>query len=142
MVEAVWFVNTRSYAIDTSPAAVNSWGIADVIFVVSTENSSDELSYIANRFPVISPNGPMLSLTRSPDAVAQLEGDQSNSPKFPDVNPNTSPVVVTSDTISATPPAAVSSPYAINDAAAVDVPPTARSHVTFPGASCCKLSCQ
>src|SRR3989344_7181779 len=83
MVEAVWFVNTRSYAIETSPAAVNSWGRAEVIFVVSTENSSDELSYMANRLPVVSPYCPMFILTRSPDDVAQAEGDQSKRPRLP-----------------------------------------------------------
>src|SRR3972149_141921 len=87
MVEAVWFVNTRSYAIDTSPAAVNSWGIAEVIFVVSTENNSLELSYMAKRLPVVSASEPIFILKRSPLDVAQLEGDQSNSPKFPVVNP-------------------------------------------------------
>src|SRR3989344_7632049 len=67
----------------TSPAAVNSWGIAEVIFVVSTENSSDALSYIAKRLPVVSASEPIFILNRSPLAVAQLEGDQSNSPRFP-----------------------------------------------------------
>ena len=96
--------------------------------------------------PVVSPYWPKLILTKSPDAVAQEEGDQSNNPKFPVVNPvdvddtssscpvakvfplverasrspdvrvdevipNTDPVVVTSDTISATPPVAVSIPF-------------------------------
>src|SRR3972149_8842478 len=71
----------------TSPAAVNSWGIAEVIFVVSTENSSDELSYIAKRLPVVSASEPIFILNRSPLDVAQLEGDQSKSPRFPVVNP-------------------------------------------------------
>jgi hypothetical protein len=75
-------VNRRSYAIATSPAAVNWWGRAEVICVSDTLNSVDASSVTLNKLPTV-PFGPMFILTRSPVAVVALPGDQSMFASFP-----------------------------------------------------------
>src|SRR3972149_6392646 len=117
----------------TSPAAVNEWGTADSIWVSETLKRVEPASVMLSKFVTL-PLVPIFIPIKSPVAVVDEPGFQLKYPK------NASPavvndvaVVVTSLVISATPPAAVSTPYAINDAEDVAVPPTATSYVEFPG---------
>ena len=81
--EAVGFVNTRSYAIDTSPGLLNEVGRFEVIAVSDTENREDPLSRILNIFPNVVPFAPMFKDNKSPVAIVAEPGLQSRFKREP-----------------------------------------------------------
>ena len=81
-------MNTRSLAIETSPAAVNEWGRADSIVDSETLKKLVEPSVILKRFPVLFTFVLILILTRSPDRVWALPGELSINSPPPEVNPS------------------------------------------------------
>src|SRR3989344_2230369 len=106
-----------------------------------------QLKYPKNASPAVVNDVAVVATSRSVPVVRVFELPVFKLRSDPvcnveEVIPNTSPVVVTSLVISATPPAAVSTPYAINDADEVAVPPTATSYVEFPGDTTSAFNCQ
>ena len=60
---------------ETSPAAVNSWGRAEVMVVWETEKTSEPLSWTLKMLPMV-PLEPTLRRRRSPVAVVEEPGFQ------------------------------------------------------------------
>jgi len=73
-----------SYAMETSPAAVNEVGRELVMAVSLTEKRDEPEVVTLKRLPVVSPALPILILNRSPEAVATAEGSQLKRPKLPE----------------------------------------------------------
>lgn len=90
-------VNCKSYAIETSPAALKDAGTFAVMPVSDTEKRTLPVSDTEKRLPEVEPLVPILILKRSPVAVVALPGDQSNDASFPEVKPVE--VVVTSRSV-------------------------------------------
>lgn len=77
MYDAVGFVKTKSYAIETSPGELNDTGRLEVTVVSEIEKSDELVSKMLKRFPVVVPYVPILSAKRSPVAVVADPGLQS-----------------------------------------------------------------
>src|SRR3989344_9291448 len=73
-----------SYAIDTSPAAVNEWGMALVIVVSATPKRDEVLSVTLKRLPTL-PLAPILMVSKSPVATVVVVGDQSKERSLPEL---------------------------------------------------------
>jgi len=83
ILDAVWLSKLRSYAMETSPAAVKAVGRLLVTWVLETEKRELPAEVILKRLPVVSPPLPILMRNRSPEAVAGEEGDQSRLMSLP-----------------------------------------------------------